>query len=89
VVTINPHIDELDASTAGALAGRLARLDAAADVVVDLRRVTFCDSSGLNVLVRARQRHVAAGGSLGLAHPSPMLRRLLSVSGLESVFDVA
>jgi anti-anti-sigma factor len=52
-------------------------------LIVDARDVTFMDSSGLNALVRARERAEALGGSLHLVAPSPRLRRLLEVSRLD------
>ena len=40
-------------------------------IVVDLSQVTFCDASGLAVLIGARRRAWLLGGSLRLAAPAP------------------
>jgi anti-anti-sigma factor len=37
-----------------------------ATVVLDMTQTAFCDSSALNVLVRARKRAAAGGGELRL-----------------------
>lgn len=50
-------------------------------VDVDLTAVTFCDCSGLNVFLDAAQRTTAAGASLRLRHPSPIVARLLATTG--------
>ncbi|QMU70677.1 STAS domain-containing protein [Streptacidiphilus sp. P02-A3a] len=46
-------------------------------LVLDLAAVTFCDASGLNVLLELSRHTRAAGGRLRLEHPSPMLTRML------------
>lgn len=64
----------------GALASRPPRL------VVDLADTTFMDSSGLEVLLRA---HVAQGRlpeAVVLRAPSPIVRRVLGLAGVEDLF---
>jgi anti-sigma B factor antagonist len=57
-------------------------------VVVDLTGVEFCDSTGMNVLLAALRRARERGGELVLAAPRPAVRKILQVTGLESVFTV-
>ena len=52
-------------------------------LVVDASTVTFMDSSGVNVLVRARERAAAIGGSLHVVTASPGVRRVLQITGLD------
>jgi anti-anti-sigma factor len=67
-------------------------LDGAIDdhrsVVLDVGDVGFIDSSGLNVFAWGHQRAHAAGGSLRLRRPSPMLRRLLEITAMDSILLV-
>ncbi|MER5863339.1 STAS domain-containing protein [Kitasatospora sp. NPDC002040] len=56
-------------------------------VIADLERVTFCDSSGLNLLLRVRANAIAAGAQLRLAAVSEPVRRLLEITGTDAVFD--
>ena len=56
-------------------------------VIVDLREVEFCDSSGLGLLVGAYKRATAAGGSLVLAGAGPRVADVLSVTGLDRVLE--
>ena len=57
-------------------------------LVVDMTGVEFCDSTGMNVLLAAQRRAREAGGDLSLASPRPAIRKVLQVTGLESVFTV-
>jgi len=78
---------EIDISNSAQL--RSALLHAAAIgpvVVVDLSRTEFCDSSGLSVLVRARRRAQADGGEVRLVVCTRAVRRILAVTGVESIF---
>jgi anti-sigma B factor antagonist len=51
-------------------------------LVLDLRQLTFMDSSGLGVLVSLRERARSGGWSLVLSAPQPSVALVLRVSGL-------
>ncbi|QKG24308.1 STAS domain-containing protein [Actinomadura verrucosospora] len=80
---------ELDIASAPSLRERLrvALIDAGPHVVIDLSGVTFCDVSGLALLIGARRR-IGPGGTLVLAGPRPQMVRLLHVTGLDRAFAV-
>ena len=74
---------ELDAHTAPRLALQLAELPPGdGDIVLDIGRVEFMDSSGLRVVIEANQRASDAGRRLVLRHPTAAVNRLLEISGL-------
>ena len=77
---------ELDLSDAPEL-GRLLDAERAAghDLVVDLREMTFIDSSGLAVLVWAAQSAAASGRGLRLVAPPPPVMRTFYVTGLHEL----
>lgn len=52
-------------------------------LVVDALGVTFMDSSGVNALVRARERASRLGGSVHVVAQSTAVRRVLEITGLE------
>jgi anti-sigma B factor antagonist len=81
---------ELDLYTAPRLQAALAGLlrDQADRVVVDLSEVEFCDSTGMNVLLAAMKRVKEHGGTFELAAPRPAVRRILQVTGLDTVFTI-
>lgn len=74
---------ELDALTCQGLAEHLIGSPGSL-VVVDLSQLTFIDSSGLGALHVARQRAIKGGGNLVVSRPSPMVRRVLEITGLDA-----
>ncbi|MFC5748843.1 STAS domain-containing protein [Actinomadura rugatobispora] len=87
VVTATGELDlytapRLQTALAGLLREQLDR------VVVDMSGIDFCDSTGMNVLLSAFKRLKERGGTLELAAPRPAVRRILQVTGLDSVFTV-
>ena len=82
---------EIDLYTAPRLHGELVALlsgDEPVQVVIDMSGIEFCDSTGMNVLLAAHRRARELGGDLELAAPRPAIRKVLRVTGLESVFTV-
>jgi anti-sigma B factor antagonist len=82
---------EIDLYTAPRLHGELVAVlsgDEPVQVVVDMSGIEFCDSTGMNVLLAAQRRAREQGGDLELAAPRPAIRKVLQVTGLESVFTV-
>ena len=80
---------EIDVSTAPELRDVLhAAIDDGARMEVDLRHVTFMDSTGLAVLVDAHRRLGPAHEAIVLRDPQPPVMRVLRVSGLDGILDV-
>ncbi|MEV6976880.1 STAS domain-containing protein [Kitasatospora sp. NPDC093806] len=57
-------------------------------ILVDLAGLGFCDSTGLNVLLRARLAAERAGIRLELAGPRPAVARLLAVTEADTVLRI-
>jgi anti-anti-sigma factor len=87
VVTIS---GEIDIASAPLLREQLLGLlrPGASRLVVDLSGVTFCDASGLAVLVGASRRAGLLGGVLRLAAPAPLMSTILRLAGLDSRFEI-
>jgi anti-sigma B factor antagonist len=82
---------EIDLYTVPKLQRELASVLATGDpvrLIVDLSAVDFCDSTGVNVLLAAHRQAREKGGDLELAAPRPAVRKILQVTGLETVFTV-
>ena len=78
--------EEIDITTAYRLRAALAAATRGpATVIVDMTRTHACDTAGLHVLVRAHRRALAQGGGLWLVMPSPEVRRLFAITGLDRV----
>ncbi|HEY8533639.1 MAG TPA: STAS domain-containing protein [Micromonospora sp.] len=90
-VTVVSVAGDLDVATAPMLETRLSELldQGACRLVLDLADVSFCDSAGLSLFVRAREHCRDAGGRLQLAAPARTVRRVLEVSGLAGVLEIS
>jgi anti-anti-sigma factor len=77
---------EVDLAAAGPLRDQLlAALNRdGAHLVVDALDVTFMDSSGVNALVRARERAARLGGSLHVVSTAPAVTRILQITQLDN-----
>jgi anti-anti-sigma factor len=60
----------------------------AAHIVLDLGGLEFCDSAGLNALLRLRLQAVGRGIPVHLAAVPERVTRLLEVTGADQVFPV-
>ncbi|WP_198035336.1 STAS domain-containing protein [Streptacidiphilus rugosus] len=80
-------IGEIDLATVPLLRQALAKClnDGARTIHVDLTHTSFCDCCGLGELLHAHQRAAAAGASLHLHHPTPMVARLLNLTDTASI----
>jgi anti-sigma B factor antagonist len=81
-------VGELTFATVGGLDTTLReRLTVDPQLVLDVSRVTFCDSAGLSGLLGARRRAELAGGSVTLLGTSAALGRVLRLTGVEPLFS--
>jgi len=88
VVTVR---GEIDVASAPQLRGHLHELctEEITDITVDLREVTFLDSSALGVLVGALRRCRESGTGFRLIINSPRLLKIFEITGLTSVFEIS
>ena len=84
-VTIAELAGELDIASVPRLREQLLALlrPASGRLVIDLSGVTFCDASGLAVLVGTGRRARLLGGFLRLAAVPPEVSRILRSTGLD------
>ena len=84
-------VGELDISTVGVLeaAYESARIaDPDAIIVVDLTKLSFIDSTGLNQLVRMDVASGGPGGRLRVVNGSPAVERVLELSGIRDYLPI-
>jgi anti-sigma B factor antagonist len=97
VVTLHPHpggqcvmsvSGELDYHTAPRLRVGLEEvpLDHGVRLIIDLSRLTYCDSTGISILVSAHHRARASGATLVLAGMNADITRVFRVIGLDQIF---
>ena len=68
---------------------RTTDLGAARSLVVDLADVSFCDSSGLRLLLRLREAMVEHGGGFDAIGAHGIVASTIDVTGLAEVLHVA
>jgi anti-anti-sigma factor len=81
VAIVEPR-GELDLATVQTLRAILEEIKSAGRLVLDLRGLSFIDSSGLHLLVALNQRAQRHGFQLALVAPAPPVDRAIQVSGL-------
>lgn len=81
---------EVDVYTAPQLKQQMISLleEGAREVVVDLSRVDYLDSTALGVLIGGLKRLREMDGNLALVCPSPRIRRVFEITGLDKIFDI-
>ena len=81
---------EIDLATSPHLRAELLKPEAdAPKIVLDLRQVTFIDSSGLGVIVGQQKRSQEEGSSFSIAvDGASAVQRILDLSGLIKILDV-
>jgi anti-sigma B factor antagonist len=82
---------EIDIVTAPLLAAQLDDLWAAGwtDVTADLSGITFLDSTGVHVLVTARNDAIARGAVLAISNGNAAVSQVLRICGVADLFTPA
>ncbi|HBQ98417.1 MULTISPECIES: STAS domain-containing protein [unclassified Roseofilum] len=80
----------LDSTKAGQFRDEVSALvkSGADAIVIDLKEVTFIDSSGLGALVAALKTVRSAGGKLLICSINEQVRMLFELTSMDRVFEV-
>ena len=87
VVSLHGEIDLSSVVTVRAVIAE-ALTHAGATLVIDLSDVAFFDSSGLGLLVTAKDEATAQGAELMLRSPSAAAKRILELGGTTDWFQI-
>lgn len=81
---------EIDLASAEQLRSGLVSAESNADtsMVIDLRGVAFIDSTGIGELVGCHRRCQDAGVAVAFVVPDGTIRKILHVTGMDTVFDM-
>ena len=82
VIALDGELDLSSASDLAQLADELVR-DGASNIIMDAQRLTFCDSSGLRILVSIANDLRPMGGRVAILNPQPFVLRVLELTGLD------
>lgn len=89
IAVVTLFVDELDASNSAEFKQRMAPVLAAhRNVVIDLARVRFIDSSGLGAMLSCLRQLRAKGGDLELCGLSKSVRAAFELVRLHRVLDI-
>jgi anti-anti-sigma factor len=80
---------ELDIATVGAVRVELGAREGDEGVVLDLRGVTFLDTSGIQVAVEAWRHASDEGYELRILPAPPQVHRVFEIAGLDQVLPFA
>ena len=82
-------VGELDVSTAETVSSLLREIDrSASGLVLDMAGVSFIDSSGLRMLIQARQMFDEREDAVTIRSPQQTTIRLLELTGLAEHFVI-
>jgi len=81
---------ELDVATAAAAYKRMIerRLPRGGRLVLDLSGITFMDSTGIRLILQAREHALQRGAGLVVARPPEQVMRVLELVGLDDQLDL-
>jgi len=82
VIALDGELDLASAPDLAELAGELVR-NGADNIIVDAQRLSFCDSSGLRILVSIANELRPTGGRVAIVNPQPVVLRVLELTGLD------
>jgi len=57
-------------------------------LIADMSKTKFCDSAGVNALVRTFRRASASENTLRLVVSTPAVQRVLSITGVDRLVDI-
>ena len=87
VIALPAEIDMANADRVGQQLGA-AFTSGVRTVIADMTATRFCDSSGINMLVRAHRQADANGTELRLVVPSTAVLRTLTLLGLDDLLPI-
>jgi anti-sigma B factor antagonist len=87
VIALPAEVDMANAGRVGQQLGS-AFTSGVRTVIADMTATTFCDSSGISMLVRAHQQAAANKAQLRLVVPSTTVLRALTLVGMDDLLPI-
>ncbi len=82
------EIDHHNAKTAREALDAIIEAERPIWFYLDLSSVSFCDSSGLGLVMGRLRRCNAAGCTLTVKNPSPAAERMLEIAGMDKIIKI-
>jgi anti-sigma B factor antagonist len=80
---------EFDLACEEAFRDRAAQMPSGAEVLIDLRELTFIDSTGIRLIVELWQRSNNDGIDLAILPGPPDVQRVFQITGLDEVLPIS
>lgn len=80
-------VGRIDTNTSPELEDALV-YDGVNEIVFDFSAVEYISSAGLRVLMTAQKAMMAAGGKMTVKSPNTMVRNVLDMTGMSSIFTI-
>ena len=87
IVSLSGDLDIATVPQLGPLAAAELDRDECRSLVLDLRELTFLDSTGIGCWVETRAHATALGKRMTIRNVSPAVRRVLEIGGLLALFE--
>lgn len=88
IVLIEGEIDHHTASRARDRIDNKFLMEPVKNLVMDLSRVTFMDSSGIGLILGRMSRVSSVGGKMSIRKPKPEINKILKMSNIESIVEL-
>ncbi len=88
VIALTGELDHHGAASARQEIDRIIRASKPQKVVLELKNVHFCDSSGLGLLMGRYKTAVCVGATLWVREPSPPVERIMKLAGLDKLIKI-
>ena len=87
---VHLQAERLDSMNAPELKAEFTLLgsDGVANIILDIEKVQYCDSSGLSSILVGNRLCKNANGLLVLAGSQPTVKKLITISQLDSVLNI-
>ena len=81
-------VGEIDIANVAVTEAALVPMVGAEELVLDLAKLTYCDSQGVAMLFRLSRHASDNGGSLTIANPQGIVSRVFEITRLDEAIDV-
>ncbi len=88
VITMSGELDQHVAANIRGELDRKIRTSGAQNIIFNMSKLKFMDSSGLGVIIGRYKTTSALGGKTKIAAPTPEIKRLIKISGLDKIISV-
>ena len=88
IAYIRGEIDHHNAKTARDKLDKLIEAEHPVEFGLDLSGVSFCDSSGLGLVMGRMRKCTSVGSTIIIMNPSPASQRILEIAGMDKILRI-